>query len=65
MFYYLGSTKENHSKLESLGLQVGLQNIRKRTIGEQIAWLANNRGDIHCARICMQNPEFFKYEKDI
>ena len=57
-FKFIGSTKENHNKLISLGMRFGVQHIRKMTIGEKITELANN-GNEEAKKICMENKEFF------
>ena len=43
-YTYLGTTIANHTAIISLGMQFGLQNIRKMSIGEAIA-LRANEGD--------------------
>lgn len=60
-YTYLGTTKANHSRLISLGMQFGLQNIRKMSIGEAIAKRANE-GDERCISACEEHPELFGVE---
>lgn len=60
-FTYIGSTKENHMQIVSLGMQFGLQNIRKMTIGEAIAKKANEGNERYIAA-CESHPEFFSAE---
>lgn len=60
-FIYLGSTKETHMKIVSLGCQMGLQDIRKMTMGEKLAELANG-GNNRAIKICLENPQFFGQE---
>ena len=57
-FIYNGSTKENHFKMISLGRMLGLQNVRKMSIGDKIAELANNGND-RAVAICENNGVFF------
>lgn len=42
----------------SLGWQFGLQNIRKMSMGEKIAELAND-GNERAQQVCKSHPEFF------
>lgn len=42
----------------SLGMQFGLQHIRKMSIGEAIA-LRANEGDERCIAACEEHPELF------
>lgn len=58
-YVYQGSDKESHFEIVSLGAKIGLQNIRKMSIGEKIAELANS-GCARAAKICEDNPKFFK-----
>lgn len=60
-FTYLGTTKENHMQIVSLGMQFGLQSIRKMTIGEAIAKKANEGNERYIAA-CESHPEFFAAE---
>lgn len=60
-YTYLGTTKANHSALISLGMQFGLQHIRKMSIGEAIAKRANE-GDERCIAACEEHPELFGVE---
>ena len=57
-YTYKGSTKENHMEIVTLGWQFGLQNIRKTTMGEKIAELAND-GNERAQQVCESHPEFF------
>lgn len=57
-YVYKGSKKDNHGEIVSLGVKIGLQNIRKMSIGEKIAELAN-RGYKPAIKICEDNPKFF------
>lgn len=57
-YNYKGSTKENHREMISLGRSIGLQNIRKMSMGDKIAEMANN-GNEKARAICSENPEFF------
>ena len=45
----------------SLGMQFGLQHIRKMSIGEAIA-LRANEGDERCIAACAEHPELFGVE---
>ena len=57
-YTYKGSTKENHMEVVSLGWQFELQNIRKMSMGEKIAELAND-GNERAQQVCESHPEFF------
>ena len=60
-YTYLGTTKANHTTIISLGMQFGLQHIRKMSIGEAIAKRANE-GDERCISACEEHPELFGVE---
>ena len=60
-YTYLGTTKANHTAIISLGMQFGLQHIRKMSIGEAIALMANE-GDESYMAACEEHPEFFGVE---
>lgn len=60
-YTYLGTTKANHSAIISLGVQFGLQHIRKMSMGEAIA-LRANEGDERCMAACEEHPELFGVE---
>lgn len=64
IFCYNGSTPENHAEIVSIGRKLGLQHVRKMTIGDKIAELAND-GDARAARICAENPHFFSFVCDL
>lgn len=58
-YVYKGSDKDSHSEIVSLGAKIGLQHIRKMSIGEKITELAN-RGYKPAIKICEDNPKFFE-----
>lgn len=60
-YTYLGTTKANHIAIISLGMQFGLQHIRKMSIGEAIA-LRANEGDERYMAACEEHPELFGVE---
>lgn len=59
-FVYKGSDKDSHSEIVSLGCMLGLQNIRKMSMGEKIAELAND-GNKLAVKIANENPKFFDF----
>ena len=60
-YTYLGTTKANHTAIISLGMQFGLQHIRKMSIGEAIALRANEGNERYIAA-CEEHPELFGVE---
>lgn len=60
-FTYKGSTKESHGKIIALGVAFGCQHIRKSSIGEHIAKLANE-GNVKAIEVCKLYKEFFTEE---
>ena len=60
-YTYLETTITNHTAIISLGMQFGLQHIRKMSIGEAIA-LRANEGDERCISACEEHPELFGVE---
>lgn len=60
-YRFIGTTKDNHMELVSIGIRFGLQHIRKMTIGEKIAELAN-KGNEEAKQECEAHPEFFTHD---
>lgn len=60
-YTYLGTTKANHTAIIRLGVQFGLQHIRKMSMGEAIA-LRANEGDERYMAACEEHPELFGVE---
>ena len=62
-YKYLGtSTRESRRKLLNIGRAMGAQHIRKMTIGEHIAALAN-RGDARAIQYCEANSDIWQCVK--
>lgn len=62
-YIYLGtSTRESRRRLLNIGCAMGAQHIRKMTMGEHIAALAN-RGDARAIQYCEVNPDIWQRVK--
>lgn len=62
-YIYLGtSTRESRRRLLNIGCAMGAQHIRKMTMGEHIAALAN-RGDARAIQYCEANPDIWQRVK--
>ena len=62
-YIYLGTDgRESRRRLLNIGRAMGAQHIRKMTIGEHIAALAN-RGDARAIQYCETNPDIWQCVK--
>lgn len=58
-FVYKGSNPDSHGAIIMLGSKLGLQNLRKMSMGDKICELAN-LGNERAKNICSENPTFFE-----